>query len=90
MLTTEQIVSHMVDCIKEVNTVVQIPTTTVRSASIACPLNWVWNSPNLPKDHAFFFAASISMIERIHGGIPYTHDGIPTFVMEYIRDGIHP
>ncbi len=29
----------MVDCIKEVNTVVQIPTTTVRSASITCPLN---------------------------------------------------
>jgi len=25
-------VSHMVDCIKEVNTVVQIPTTTVRFA----------------------------------------------------------
>ncbi|XP_023338775.1 E3 ubiquitin-protein ligase arih1 isoform X2 [Eurytemora carolleeae] len=30
VLTTEQIVSHMVDCIREVNTVIQIPTTTVR------------------------------------------------------------
>jgi len=30
VLTTEEIVKHMVECIKEVNTVVQIPTTTVR------------------------------------------------------------
>ncbi|KAI0214325.1 E3 ubiquitin-protein ligase ARIH1 [Lamellibrachia satsuma] len=30
VLTTEQIVQHMVDCIKEVNTVVQIPATTTR------------------------------------------------------------
>ncbi|KAK2154253.1 hypothetical protein LSH36_273g03080 [Paralvinella palmiformis] len=30
VLTTEQIVRHMVDCIKEVNTVVQIPATITR------------------------------------------------------------
>jgi ariadne-1 len=30
VLSTEKIVEHMVDCIKEVNTVIQIPTTTVR------------------------------------------------------------
>ena len=30
VLTTEQIVEHMVDSIKEVNNVIQIPTTTVR------------------------------------------------------------
>merc|ERR1719348_934155 len=30
VLTTEEIVKHMVESIKEVNTVVQIPTTTVR------------------------------------------------------------
>jgi hypothetical protein len=30
VLSTEQIVEHMVDCIKEVNSVIQIPTTTVR------------------------------------------------------------
>jgi len=30
VLTPEQIVSHMVDCIKDVQTVVEIPTTTVR------------------------------------------------------------
>ncbi|XP_055325889.1 E3 ubiquitin-protein ligase ariadne-1 [Sitodiplosis mosellana] len=29
-LTTEEIVQHMVDCIKEVNTVVEIPATTLR------------------------------------------------------------
>ena len=30
VLTTDQIVGHMVDTIKEVNSVVEIPTTTVR------------------------------------------------------------
>lgn len=30
VLSTEQIVQHMVECIKEVNSVIQIPTTTVR------------------------------------------------------------
>ena len=30
VLSTEKIVEHMVDCIKEVNNVIQIPTTTVR------------------------------------------------------------
>ena len=30
VLSTEHIVDHMVDCIREVNTVIQIPTTTVR------------------------------------------------------------
>lgn len=30
VLSTEQIVEHMVECIREVNTVMQIPTTTVR------------------------------------------------------------
>lgn len=30
ILTTEQIVQHMIDCIKEVNTIVQLPLTTTR------------------------------------------------------------
>lgn len=30
VLTTEEIVQHMVDCIKDVNTVVEIPATTTR------------------------------------------------------------
>ena len=30
VLSTERIVEHMVECIKEVNSVIQIPTTTVR------------------------------------------------------------
>ena len=30
VLSTEHIVDHMVDCIRDVNTVIQIPTTTVR------------------------------------------------------------
>ncbi|KAJ1532296.1 hypothetical protein ONE63_000905 [Megalurothrips usitatus] len=30
VLTTEEIVQHMIDCIKEVNTVVEIPATTTR------------------------------------------------------------
>lgn len=30
VLSTEKIVEHMVDCIKDVNNVIQIPTTTVR------------------------------------------------------------
>jgi len=30
VLSTEQIVGHMVDCIKEVNSIVEIPTTTIR------------------------------------------------------------
>lgn len=30
VLSTDDIVQHMIDCIKEVNTVVQIPSTTTR------------------------------------------------------------
>jgi ariadne-1 len=30
ILTTEQIVQHMIDCIKEVNTIVQLPLTITR------------------------------------------------------------
>jgi hypothetical protein len=66
VLTTEQIVSHMVDCIKEVNTVVQIPTTTVRSVSLSFKSSsWIENSPNMPKDHALFFAANTSLMGSI-------------------------
>jgi len=65
VLTTDQIVGHMVDCIKEVNGVVEIPTTTVRIL-----LNhFKWDKEKLMEK--YFSETQEKMFEDAHVISPY-------------------